>query len=101
MASDKLNVAPIAHPWTGAAGDLLTPFDADRLREAVEAALRHITIISAGLSTAFQVLNPSTDHRLQDLPRLVAGFRHLAVAGADLGVGIRALRREIKAQAVF
>ncbi len=49
-AAKKLGIAPSAHPWRGAAGDLLTPFDADRLREAVEAAGRHIAALSASLA---------------------------------------------------
>ena len=77
-AIEKLGIAPTAHPWRGATGDLLTPFDADRLREAVDAAHDHVTAISAFLSQIGETLGPSLDDRLEDIPRLVVGLRHLA-----------------------
>ena len=74
----KLGIAPIAHPWRGATGDLLTPFDADRLSEALDIAHAHITAISGFLGQVSEVLGPSIGERLEDIPRLVVGLRHLA-----------------------
>lgn len=77
-AVQKLGVTPTAHPWRGATGDLLNPFDADRLREALEAAHAQVTAISAFLGQVSEVLGPTVGQRLEDIPRLVVGLRHLA-----------------------
>ena len=77
-AVQKLGIAPIAHPWRGATGDLLAPFDADRLREALDAAHSHITTISAFLGQLHEVLGPAVGECFEDIPRLVVGLRHLA-----------------------
>src|SRR5208283_1916485 len=41
-ATKKLGIPPAEHAWRGATGGVLTPFDADRLREAVAAAGKHV-----------------------------------------------------------
>jgi Protein of unknown function (DUF4011)/AAA domain len=77
-ATSKLGVVPDTHPWRGASGDLLTPFDADRLREAVETAARQSQALSARLGAVQQVLGCSDDYQLQEISRVVSGLRHLA-----------------------
>jgi very-short-patch-repair endonuclease len=77
-ATQKLGVAPVAHPWRGATGKILTPFDVDRLREAVSAADEHIAALSARLDLVRHVLATSRDHRLRDAAAVVSGLRHLA-----------------------
>ncbi|HTT80186.1 MAG TPA: DUF3320 domain-containing protein [Stellaceae bacterium] len=77
-AVEKLGIAPAAHPWRGASGDLLTPFDADRLREAVAAAALHVAALWSGLGTVRQTLGWAIEHRLIDMPTVIAGLRHLA-----------------------
>jgi very-short-patch-repair endonuclease len=77
-AAKKLGIAPVAHPWRGATGDLLTPFDADRLREAVVAAAQHIAALWSGLGTVRQVLGWAGEYRLLDIPAVTSGLRHLA-----------------------
>jgi hypothetical protein len=76
-AIKKLGIAPVAHPWRGATGDALTPFDADRLREAIAAAAQHIAELSAGFDTLRQ-FGASADFRLRDVPAVASGLRHLA-----------------------
>ena len=77
-ATKKLGIAPSAHPWRGATGDLLTPFDADRLREAVEAAGHHIEALSASLRTVREILGCPVGYQLEDIPQIASGLRHLA-----------------------
>lgn len=77
-ATSKLGVVPDTHPWRGASGDLLTPFDADRLREVVETAARHCQALSARLGAVRRVLGCSDDYQLQEISRVVSGLRHLA-----------------------
>ena len=77
-ATKKLAISPAAHPWRGAIGDLLTPFDADRLREAVEAAGRHIAALSAPLGAVREILGSTVGYQLEDIPRIASGLRHLA-----------------------
>jgi hypothetical protein len=72
-AVKKLGIAPVAHPWRGATGDVLTPFDADRLGEAVAAAAQHIAALWSG-----QVLGWVREYRLLDIPAITTGLRHLA-----------------------
>ena len=82
-AVQKLGIAPNAHPWRGATGGLLTPFDADRLRETLDAAHAHIAAITAYLDRIGEVLSHSVGERLEDIPRLVVGLRHLAEMPTD------------------
>jgi hypothetical protein len=77
-AVQKLGTAPTAHPWRGATGDLLTPFDGHRLREAVDAAYNNVRAISAFLDQIGEILGPSLADRLEDIPRIAVGLRHLA-----------------------
>ena len=78
-ATAKLGVAPISHPWRGATGEMLTPFDADRLREAAAVAGEHVAALSARFDVVRHVFATSADHRLQDVPAVASGLRHLAV----------------------
>jgi hypothetical protein len=75
-ATKKLGIAPAAHPGRGATGDLLTPFDASRLREAVEAARRDIAALSASLSTVREILGAPVGYQLEDIPQVALGLRH-------------------------
>jgi very-short-patch-repair endonuclease len=77
-ATTKLGVAPVTHPWRGATGQVLTPFDADRLREAVSAAGEHVAALSARLDLVRHVLSTSDDSRLRDVAGVASGLRHLA-----------------------
>jgi hypothetical protein len=82
-ATKKLGIAPDAHPWRGASGELLTPFDADRLREAIDAAAQHAAGLSAGLDAARHVLGSPTDYGLQDISHVASGLRHLALVPSE------------------
>ena len=77
-AAEKLGVAPIAHPWRGATGKMLTPFDLDRLRQAVSTAGEHIAALSACLDQVRDVLATPQDYRLGEADGVVSGLRHLA-----------------------
>lgn len=77
-ATIKLGVTPISHAWRGARGEVLTPFDADRLREAVAAAAEHVSALSARFDVVRHVLATSSDYRLADVPAVTSGLRHLA-----------------------
>jgi len=77
-AVKKLGIAPAAHPWRGATGDVLTPFDADRLGEAVAAAAQHIAALWSGLGTVRQLLGWVREYRLLDIPAITTGLQHLA-----------------------
>lgn len=83
MAVKKLGVAPNAHPWRGASGELLTPFDADRLRDAIEAAVHHGAALAASLSTVQQAFGSSVDYRLQEISQVVFALGHLASMPAE------------------
>jgi very-short-patch-repair endonuclease len=77
-ATKKLGVAPVAHSWRGAKGEILTPFDADRLREAVAAASEHVAALSSRLDLVRHALASSGDYRLRDVASVASGLRHLA-----------------------
>ena len=77
-ATKKLGVAPVAHPWRGASGEILTPFDADRLRDTVSAAGEHVAALSARLDLVRHILATSGDYQLQDVAGVASGLRHLA-----------------------
>jgi hypothetical protein len=78
VAITKLGVAPVSHPWRGARGEVLTPFDADRLREAVSAAAEHVSALSARFDVIRHVLANPSDYRIADVPAVTSGLRHLA-----------------------
>jgi very-short-patch-repair endonuclease len=77
-AVKKLGITPVNHSWNGAAGEVLTPFDADRLGEAIAAASKQIAALSAGLDKFSQFFSASADFRLRDVPAVVLGLQHLA-----------------------
>jgi very-short-patch-repair endonuclease len=77
-AVKRLGTAPTSHPWRGATGDLLTPFDADRLRQSLDAAANSLDAISASLTEIREIFGPSVSNRFEDIPQLVTGLKHLA-----------------------
>lgn len=82
-ATETLGVAPAAHLWRGATGATLTPFDADRLREAASAADKHIAALSARLDLVCHVFATSANFRLRDIPPTISGLRHLGAMPID------------------
>ena len=77
-AVTKLGLVPVRHPWRGATGERLNPFDFDRLRETLTVAREHVAALSARFDVVRHALATTVEYRMQDIGGVTSGLRHLA-----------------------
>lgn len=77
-ASEKLGTAVSDHPWRGAEAELLSPFDLERLRTALDGAALSASRLAKLLTGARSYLRASKGDTLEDAPVFLRAMRWLA-----------------------
>jgi very-short-patch-repair endonuclease len=76
----KLGCTPSQHPWYGTGIELQSPFDLERLTNALNEAIEKITALSAQLTKIYSSLVGDGSPCFADAFALVHAFRHLRTA---------------------
>ena len=79
-AINKMQTAPIEHPWHGTELDIQNAFDTDRLTELLAKCLEELDGLSSQLNNVFLSITGKGEPSLDDAKGIVRALRHLAAA---------------------